>query len=449
MTRVIAEEDKVLLQSIVRTGLRFYLLVAALLTVIVWGFSAYYRQLTEGLWVTGMNRPVLWGLYITNFVFFIGISHAGTLISAILRVTQAEWRRPITRIAEAITLFALLIGASQVIIDLGRPDRMIKLITHGRFQSPLLWDVSSVTIYLLGSLTYLYLPLIPDVAILRDHLGTQVPAWRRRLYQILSLGWQGNAEQWRRLEKGISIMAVLIIPVAVMVHTVVSWIFGMTLRPMWHSTILGPYFVVGAIFSGVATLFIVMTIMRRILHLEAYITIKQYNNLGLVLLIMSLSWFYFTGAEYLTTFYGDLPDEMTVLLSKLVGEFSWPFWAMILCNFVVPVSILIWKRGRGIVGTFIAAVAIDIGMWLERFTIVVPTLTRPRLTFYGVGIYRPTLTEWGLFATSGAVFVLLLMLFFKLFPAVSIWEVEEGREIEAAKQAVARIIAASPEAPAR
>ena len=438
-----AEEDKVLLRPMVRTGLRFYLLVAALLTIIVWGFSAYYRQLTEGLGVTGMNRPVFWGMYITNFVFFIGISHAGTLISAILRVTQAEWRRPITRVAEAITLFALLIGASQVIIDLGRPDRMIKLITHGRFQSPLLWDVTSVTVYLLGSITYLYLPLIPDLAILRDNLGTEASAWRRRLYQILSLGWQGNAEQWRRLEKGVSIMAILIIPVAVSVHTVVSWIFGMTLRPMWHTTILGPYFVVGAIFSGIATLFIAMTIMRRVLHLEAYITAKQYNYLGLLLLVTSIFWFYFTVAEYLTTFYGALPDEMTVLLSKLVGEFRWPFWVMTLCNFVVPVSILIWKRGRGVVGTFIASVAINIGMWLERFTIVVPTLTRPRLTFYGVGIYRPTLTELGLFAASAATFILLFTLFFKLFPAVSIWEVEEGREIEAAKQAVARMVTSS------
>ncbi len=431
-----------------RTGLRFYLLVAALLAVITWGFSTYYRQLTEGLWVTGLNRPVVWGLYIINFVFFIGISYAGTLTSAVLRVTQAEWRRPITRVAEAITLFALLLGASQVIIDLGRPDRMIKLITHGRLQSPLLWDVGTLAMYMLGSLTYLYLPLIPDVAILRDHLGTQVPAWRRRLYQILSLGWQGNAEQRRRLEKGINIMAVFIIPVAVLAHAVVSWIFGMTLRPMWHSTILGPYFLLGAIFSGTATLVIAMTIMRQVLHLEAYITIKQYNYLGLLLLVMSLFWFYFTGAEYLTTFYGDLPDEMTVLLSKLVGEFSWPFWAMILCNFVVPVSILIWKRGRGVVGTFISGVAINIGMWLERFTIVVPTLTRPRLTFYGIGIYRPTLTEWGLFASSAAMFVLLLALFLKLFPAVSIWEVEEGREIVAAKQAVASI-AASSEGPVR
>lgn len=447
MAQAIAEEDKVLLQPIVHTGLRFYLIVGVLLVVIAWGLSAYYRQLTEGLAVTGMNRPVLWGMYITNFVFFIGISHAGTLISAILRVTGAEWRRPITRIAEAITVFSLLVGVSQVIIDLGRPERIIKLITAGRFESPLLWDVASVTVYLLGSITYLYLPLIPDVAILRDNLGTQIPTWRRWLYQILSLGWRGNAEQWRRLEKAIGIMAILIIPVAISVHTVVSWIFGMTLRPMWHSTIIGPYFVVGAIFSGIATLFIAMTIMRRVLHLEAYITSKQYNYLGLLLLVMSFGWFYFTIAEYMTTFYGDLPDEMAVLLSKLVGEYSWHFWAMILCNFVVPVSILLWRRGRGPVGTFIAAVAIDIGMWLERFTIVVPTLTRPRLTFYGIGIYQPTLTEWSLFATSAAVFILLFMLFFKLFPAVSIWEVEEGREIEEANQAVAALLA-STEPPA-
>jgi Ni/Fe-hydrogenase subunit HybB-like protein len=247
------------------------------------------------------------------------------------------------------------------------------------------------------------------------------------------MGWHGSHEQHRRLERAIGIMAILIIPVAVSVHTVVSWIFGMTMQPMWHSTILGPYFVVGAIFSGIATLFVFMTIIRRAWHLEKWIGSKQYNYLGLLLLVMSAFWGYFTLNEYMTTGYGSLVHDARVLQSKLGGEHMAVFYAMVLCNLILPFAILVWRTGRTPLGTFVASLSIVIGMWLERFTIVVPSLTRPALGLEPA-IYVPTITEAGVTAGSVALFAMLFLLFFKIFPAISVWEVEEGESIQAVRR---------------
>jgi len=251
MLRIDEQDREKLVEPLFRAGPGFYALALFLLAAIGLGGLVYLRQITQGLAVTGMQRPAYWGMYMVNFVFFIGISHAGTLISAILRVTQAEWRRPITRIAEAITVVALVVGTFQILFDMGRPDRLLYVLWYGRLQSPLLWDAVSVTTYFLGSLTYFYLPLIPDVAILRDNLPSVAPTWRRRLYNLLALGWRGNRTQWLRLERVIAIMAIIIIPIAVSVHTIISWILATTVQPGWHSTVFGPYFVVGAIFSGI------------------------------------------------------------------------------------------------------------------------------------------------------------------------------------------------------
>ena len=425
-------DDEVLFRSVFQSGRRAYLLVGILLVIIAWAVYAYVHQVVTGLGVTGMNRPVFWGVYITNFVFFIGISHAGTLVSAILRITGAGWRRPITRAAEAITVFSLLLGVSSILIDLGRIDRIWALLRYPRFESPLLWDISSVSVYLTASVIYLYLPLIPDVAKLRDRLSAAQGrrSWRRWLYSKLALGWTGSAQQWHRLERGISIMAVLIIPIAVSVHTVVSWIFAMTLQPTWHSTIFGPYFVVGAIFSGIATLILVMVILRKAFGLEAYLTPRHFNNLGLLLLTMTLFWFYFTLAEYLTEFYGAEPAPLRVLMTKLGGAFSPAFLAMVFFCFVIPFVVLAFRRTRTIAGIAIAALLIDIGMWLERYTIIVPTLTLPRLP-YPTGSYSPTWVEWSVTLGSLAAFALAYFLFSRLFPIISIWEVQEGENARA------------------
>jgi Ni/Fe-hydrogenase subunit HybB-like protein len=416
-------EDARLLVPIERTGRPFWTSAAILLAIAAWGLFAYVSQLKRGLAVTGLNVPVYWGLYITNFVFFIGISHAGTLISAILRLAHAEWRRSITRSAEVITVLVLFFGMGCVILDLGRPDRVFNVLRHGNFTSPLLWDVSSIATYLTASTIYLYLPLIPDIAILRDNYPG-----RKWLYRTLAIGWTGTPRQQRLLDRAIAVMAVIVIPIAVSVHTVVSWVFAMTVQPMWHSTIFGPYFVVGAIFSGIAAILIAMAIIRRAYHLEAYLKPVHFNNLGLLLLVMTLLWFYFTFAEFLTTYYGGEPTHMVIFLSKTEGRFSPLFWTMVVTCFVVPFTMLANNRTRGTIwGNVVAAVSVEIGMWLERFLIVVPSLSNPRLPLTAA-TYTPSWVEWSLMAAFVATFILLYAVFTKLFPIVSIWEIHEGRE---------------------
>ncbi|HKP84977.1 MAG TPA: NrfD/PsrC family molybdoenzyme membrane anchor subunit, partial [Blastocatellia bacterium] len=356
-----------------------------------------------------------------------------TLISAILRVTGAEWRRPVTRCAEAITVFALMVGAMFPIIHLGRPWLFYWLAPYpnGRglwpnFRSPLIWDFFAINTYLLGSLIYLYLPLIPDLALIRDRSR----GLRRRIYSALSLGWRGTQLQWHRLEKIVAAMAVIIIPVAVSVHTIVSWDFAMTIQPMWHSTIFGPYFVAGAIFSGIAALIVAMAIIRKAFRLEHYLRPEHFNNLGLLLLTMSLVWFYFTFAEYLTTWYGNEPVEKAVFESKVSGAYSGLFWAMVVCCFLIPAPILAIKRLRTIRGTVIASSCVVAGMWLERFLIIVPTLSQPGLPF-NFGNYTPTWVEVVLTAGMFGYFVLLYALFTRLFPIIAVWEYKEG--LDAAK----------------
>ena len=416
------EEDAILFEPIRRTGRPFYLTLSILVAIILWAVWTYLHQYRHGLGVTGLARPIFWGVYITNFVFFIGISHAGTLISAILRLAKAEWRRSITRSAEVITVLVLFFGVGNILMDLGRPDRMFNIIQFAQFRSPLLWDVSSITIYLTASSIYLYLPLIPDIALLRDYSGK-----RKWFYQIFALGWKGTERQHHLLEKGIAFMAILVIPVAISVHTVVSFVFAMTIQPMWHSAIFGPYFVAGAIFSGIAGLIVAMNLIRKVYHLEDYLRPVHFNNLGILLLVMTLLWFYFTFTEYITVYYGGEPIQMTIFWSKFTGGFAPYFWGMFLFCFVIPLPILSLRKTRTPLGTLIASISVIIGMWLERFVIVVPTLTNPRLPNEAVS-YSPTWVEWSILAGCLSFFILLYMIFTKIFPIVSIWEVREGRE---------------------
>jgi molybdopterin-containing oxidoreductase family membrane subunit len=419
--------DEALFRPIEHTTGRFYTTVGILSAIIVFALAMYVRQVVMGLRVTGLMQPVTWGFYIINFVFFIGISHAGTLISAILRITQAEWRRPITRMAEVITAIVLAIGGLHPILDLGRPDRLLNVFLYGRLQSPLLWDVTSISAYFAASTVYLFLPLIPDMALLRDR--NKKHHW---LYEFLSWGWQGTPRQWKVLHRAINIMMIVVVPIAVSVHTVISYIFAMTLQSGWHSTIFGPYFVVGAIFSGIAALFIAMIAFRSAFHLQAYLKPIHFQQLGKLLLAMSVIWTYFTFCEYLTGYYGGEPAELNTLLYKISGQYAWLFWTMLGCNFVVPMIFLSNRKLRTIPGILVSSITILIGMWLERLIIVVPSLENPRMPFPS-RIYIPSLTEVSLFAGALALFVLGFTLFAKFFPIVSVWEVQEGRALGASE----------------
>lgn len=418
--------ERAIFAHITTTSAGFKTLAAGLALVSAWALFAWIWQLIHGLGVTGLLRPTYWGIYITNFVFFIGVSHAGTLISAILRLSKAEWRRSITRMAEVITVLVIAFGAGNVIVDLGHSERALYVFRHANFQSPLLWDICSISVYLTASTIYLILPMLPDLV----RLEAKVGGWRRWIYRLLLriTGYRDTPAQRHRLERVIGVMMVMVLPIAISVHTVVSWVFAMTIQPMWHSTIFGPYFVAGAIFSGIAAILTFMVILRRAYRLQAYLRPVHFDHLGKLLLVMTLFWFYFTFAEYLTTYYGGEPHELRVFFDKVTGRFALPFWVMVVTCFVVPFAILCRAKGRRSEwGILIASLSVNVGMYLERYTIVVPSLTNARIMMTDAR-YSPTWVEWSILAGCVSTFLLLYLGFTKLFPIISVWEVEEGIE---------------------
>jgi molybdopterin-containing oxidoreductase family membrane subunit len=427
MTSWRARLEETTLDPARKTTRNFYLVVGILLAVIGWALYAYYIQLRDGLVVTGMNDRISWGLYITMFVFFIGISHAGTLISAILRVANATWRTPVTRMAEFITAVALMTGALFVILDLGRPDRFLNVIAHGRWQSPIVWDVVAVTTYLTASLLYLYLPMIPDLAFFRDRLAGQVGRWRTTLYRLLAINWKGTGTQKRQLHSSIAIMMILIIPIAVSVHTVVSWIFAMTLREAWNSAIFGFFFVAGAIFSGIATLIIMMALLRRVYRLDEYITDKHFRYLGFLMAAMAGVMLYANISEYVTAGFKFEEGAEFIFRQLFVAEFAPYFWFYLVAGLIVPILLMLIPRTRTIAWVVTAAVLVDLAMWVERYFIVVTGLRAPLLP-YEPANYAPTWIEWSITAGGFAFFALLVTLFVKIFPIMAVYEMVEERE---------------------
>ena len=423
--------EELALAPLVHRGRGYRLLVGSLAVVVGIGAYAYWTQLRDGLAVTGMAstvNKVMWGVYITNFVFFIGISHAGTLISAILRVARAGWRAPVTRMAELITVVALSVGALFPLIDLGRPDRIVNLVQFGRWQSPILWDVFAITTYLTGSLLYLYLPLIPDLATCRDRLVGTVSRPKLWLYRILSVGWTGAPDQRRSLAKAIGTMMLVIILVAVSVHTVVSWIFGMTLRTGWNTALFGIYFVTGAIFSGVATLILVMVVLRRIYHLEEFITERHFVYLGYILAAVGMLMVYFNVSEILTAGYKMEGGEPVYLKQILTGSFAPMYWFYVVGGLLPPAIVLLFRPTRTVGGVVVASILVDVAMWIERYIIVVASLRVPQMPYTDLARYVPTWQEIAISLGSLALFVLVIAVFVRLVPVVSIWEIREHAE---------------------
>ncbi len=420
------KNEAVILLPLRKVGLADKLLWAVLLALLLLGTGVWVRQYILGLGVTGLNRPVYWGVYLTNFVFFIGLAHSGTFISAILRIAGQGWRKPLTRAAEAITLFSLPFGVASILVDMGRPDRILNLIWFGRYESPILWDVTAVGLYLLSSIVFFYFSLIPDIALCRDRL-TQVPSWQQRMYAVLALGWQGTPEQYHRLERVLDGMAVFMTMLVVTVHTVVSWLFGMTLQPGWHTALIGPFFLLGAILSGTAAVVIVLAILRKAYHLQNVLTGSLFNSLRKLLITFLLGWMYFMIAEHLTIGYGNMKEEMVVLQDKFSGSYSIIFWSMAVLVFGIPLLIFLFK-GKNSIGWMVAAsVLINIGMWMERYIVIVPSQISPRLlSELGQGIYLPTLTEALVTVACFAGFALLYALFTRYFPIIPIWETAEA-----------------------
>lgn len=426
-------------RSIVVTGPKYYatLATAGGLALVCFFFPWFY-QLYYGIGAAGMNHPGVWGTYLASFIFWIGLSHSGTLLSCVLHLTNSSWRKAMYRSAEAMTLFSLVVAATYVFVHVGRPWFAHWTFPYPNqwemwpnFRSPLLFDVMAIATYLTGSTIFIYMGSIPDFAAVRD----RTVGWRNTMYSLLSLGWRGTDTEWHRLHWAYTFLAVLIIPLAVSVHSIVSWDFAMSIVPGLHQTIFAPYFVVGAIYSGTAGIVTVMFVLRKYMGFEQYITKLHFDNLGKLLLLLSLLWTYINVIELFTGWYSGTSDEYEQLRFKLFGFYAPLYWEMILFCAAAPL-LMISKRFRtSFVPMLILSIAINIGMYTERFLIVATSLPRQYLPD-AWGFYAPSLVEISIMVGSFAVFTTLFLIFVKIFPSVSMYEVKETMETPKLKPAI-------------
>ncbi|MGQ9848481.1 MAG: NrfD/PsrC family molybdoenzyme membrane anchor subunit [Aggregatilineaceae bacterium] len=436
-----AELNQVVLATMQQTGPRFWVIIAGLGAMTLAFLTAWAIQIVSGLGITGLNRSVMWGPYIANLIYFIGIGHAGTFISAALRLMRMDFRRPIARAAETITLFGLACAGLFPIIHVGRVWKLFYMVPipnqrelWPNFRSALFWDMTAITTYLIGSTLFMFVALIPDFAMARDH----TTGWRRRVYGALSLGWRGSEDEWHRLEIVSNILSFVIIPVMFSVHTGVSWNLSMAIQPGWHSAIFGPFFVVGALYSGVAAVIIVMIIIRKTLRYGYFLREEHLNAMGIFLLILTLAWIYFYFAEWITNWYGNLPMEKAIQ-RMLTGPLAPLFYLMLFCNIVVPLTTLWSRRVRtSLPAMLVIGIFIQIGMYIERVLIVAGSLSRNELPFNWVN-YTPHWPEVTITIGTLAFLGLLYALFTRVVPIIPVWEVYEGQAMQRVRR-VGRVV---------
>jgi len=403
--------------------------VGFLVVVILCALYAYSVQLRKGLGITNMRDYALWGVYISNFVFFVAISLVGSLVTAILRLSGATWSTPLTRISEVIAVAAIIMAGLTIIIDMGRPERIYNIFLHGRLQSPIIWDVLVISTYLVISLMLLFYPLLPDFAILKKHFIKQpkLSKW----YGMLSLNWTGNKEQERIYNKSIHTLSVLIIPVAFGIHTVTAWLFATTYRPGWDSSNFGPYFIAGAFVAGAGAVVVIMYVLRKIYHLEAYITDMHFDKMGQLLVLLCLVYLYFNVNEYLVPAYKTTTEEANHLYELFFGSYALLFWTVIIGGLIVPVLVLIFPKGRKPLPLFIVGILVVVGAWWKRFIIVTPTLLHPFLPIQGVPkswhSYFPSGLEWTITFGTLASALLIMTLLFRYLPIIPIHETAEEK----------------------
>ncbi len=398
--------------------------ITILVMGILIGAFGLFWQITKGHIVTGMRDYVVWGVYIVNFIFFMGLSYAGALIAGTMHLMKTPWSKPIMRMAEIQTVVSLIIGPLFIIFCIGRMDRLYYLILHGRIQSPITWDVIAITTDLIGCIIFLYLALIPDFAILRDSGEFKDNSLRKKLYRVLALGYQNTPEFNKVLNRSKNIMAAIIIAIAIIVYSVLAWIFSVTLQPGWHSAIFGPYFVIAAVYSGTGVLIIVMWLYRKIYHLEAYITKEHFVKVGVLMLILAAFFGYFTFSEYLTKWYGSEQND-SILIDRLYSDYFWMFIISNYAGVIIPLVIVGLPKLRSINSITFAAIICVIALWFNRYLIVVPTLETPFLPIQDSRPeflnYSSTWVEW--FTTIGgtALFCLLFTLASKFVPIIEIY----------------------------
>ena len=409
----------------------WYFILIMFAGVGLWGWGI---QIRDGLGVTGMRDYVSWGMYIANFVFFVAISLIGFLISSSLHLLKIKWSHPISRVAEQVAIAGVALAGIIIVNDMGRPDRFLNVFLHGRFASPIIWDVTVVTTYLTISVLLYYIPLIPDLALIRDRGGDDIPAWKMKIYKIMALGWNGNAEQYKLVYHAMRILMILIIPVGLSIHTVTSWLFAATLRSGWDTTIFGPYFVAGAFVAGAAAVVILMYAYRVRYRLGEYFEDLHFDYMGKLLVFVCLVYLYFNINEFWVPAYKMKTAEGIHLRNLFVGSFAPMFWWTQMTGLILPIFLMLFKFFRKPLPLTIISVFVLIASWLKRYIIVIPTMEHPFVPVQNVPDYfkhySPTSIEIMITIFSFAAALLIITVLAKMFPVITIWEYAEEKGVE-------------------
>lgn len=423
LTRSIVHKDEL-------TRFWFFILIM-FVGVGLWGWII---QIDKGLGVTGMRDYVSWGMYIANFVFFVAISLVGFLISSALHLLKIHWAKPVSRVAEQVAIAGVALAGLIIVMDMGRPDRLLNVFLHGRFASPIVWDVTVVTTYLTISVLLFYIPLIPDLALLRDRLGDEVPKWKMKIYSLLALGWNGNPQQYKTVYHAMRVLMLLIIPVGLSIHTVTSWLFAATLRSGWDTTILGPYFVAGAFVAGAAAVIMLMYAYRIRYGLKDYFEDIHFDQMGKLLVFVCLVYLYFNINEFLVPGYKMKSAEGVHLKNLFAGSFSAMFWIVQLLGLVFPIILLLIKYFRKPLPITIISFFVLVSAWFKRYLIVIPTMEHPFLPVQNVPenfiTYKPTSIEIMITLFSFFAALTIISVLAKMFPVITIWEYAEEKGID-------------------
>jgi len=420
--------DQMVLDTLRPPSIGYWLVLGLLLLGTFVGLSCWIYQIFVGIGVGGQNIPVAWGTYLINFVFWVGIAHSGTLISAILHLSRAGWRNPIARAAETMTVFAVCIAGLFPFIHLGRVWMVYFILPYPNqrnlwpnFQSPLVFDVIAITTYLIVSSLFWYTGMLPDLATVRD----RATGIRKKIFTAISLGWTGKHEQWRHFTRAYLFFAALATPLVISVHSVVSWDFALGIAPGWHTTLFAPYFVAGAIHSGLAMVLTLIIPLRRIFRYESVITTEVLENVAKTIVFTGLIVAFAYATEFFIAWYSHNAVEQETFRWRVAGEYRVEFWIMVICNTLLPLLFLIKKIRRSIPLLLVIAISVNIGMWFERFVIIIGCVAHGFMP-HAWGHYAPTAVEYGIMLGSFCLFFFLFLLFVKHLPSVSMAEMKES-----------------------
>lgn len=428
-TEELLNEDKTFIE---KPGFGWIWKVGVLAIVFLVGLYALFLQITEGHLVTGMRDHVVWGVYIVNFVYILGLSYAGALIAGIFHLGKVKWAVPLQRILKLITVISLIIGPFFILLCLGRPDRLFNLFLYPRIQSPIIWDVIAIVTDLIFCIVYLYFTYIKDFALLRD-TKIKMPDWRRKFYTFLALGYKNSPEQSKLLNQALNILAAIIIPTTIIAYSLLAWLFGMNLKIGWHSSIIAPFFVLSAIYSGVALLILVMWIFRKSQKLEKYFTDQHFKYLGFAMMVLSLFWGYFYFSEYITDWY-NMQKPYSQLWSKLLdpAQYGTMFYSSIFLVSFLPLITIGIPWFRNVKSIVFTSVGVLVGLWMMRYLMIVPVLETPYIPIQDMRPdwvnYSATWVEWALTLAGIALFILFFMFISKVGPILPVAEMKEHQE---------------------